>query len=182
MPAAVEILESARGSSWVWNQPHAFEQDYALTAGERVLATLLWPRALGSLAEGRIGDESWTFKRVGFWRPAVTIRTPASGELDVGRFVMGWRRGDLLLQGELRYRWDQVSFWKAEWAFFDASGMNRLLEFVSERRLFRMSVGVHVHPAAEGSADLPVLVLLGWYLLVMASRDDAAAASTVVVG
>jgi hypothetical protein len=182
MNSALDILKSARGTPLVWSQPRAFTQEYTLTAGERVLAALQWPKTFGSLAEGRIADSTWTFKRVGFWRPAVTIRRPETGDQDVGRFMMDWRRGDLILPGGVQYRWDQVSFWKAEWAFLDAAGKDRLVEFVPENRSFKMSMGVTIHRGVEESADLPLLLLLGWYLLVMASQDDAAAAATVIVG
>ena len=182
MDSALDILRSARGTPLVWSQPRAFSHEYRLTAGDRILATLRWPKTFGSLAEGRIGEDMWTFKRVGFWRPSVTIRRPETLEQDVARFVMDWRRGDLILPGGVRYRWDQVSFWKAEWAFFDAAGKDRLVEFVPENRFFKMSMGVRMHPAAEEGADLPLLLVLGWYLLVMASQDDAAAAATVIIG
>lgn len=176
----MDILKSAQGTPLLWSQPRAFTQQYVLGAGERVLATLNWPKTFGSLAEGRIGEETWTFKRVGFWRPAVTIRKPETGELDVGRFVMDWRRGDLVLPGGVRYRWDQLSFWKAEWAFFDAAGKDRLVEFLPENRFFKMSMEARIHSSAETCRDLPLLVLLGWYLLVMASQDDAGAAAVFV--
>jgi hypothetical protein len=180
MDRALEILKSARGSPLVWSQQRGFSHDYTLTGGDRTLATLRWPKTFGSLAEGRIGDATWTFKRVGFWRPAVTIRRPETGDHDVGRLVMDWRRGDLVLPGGVSFRWDLVSFWKSEWAFFDASGKDRLVEFVPETRFFKMSMGVAIHRAAEERAELPLLLLLGWYLLVMASQDDAAAATFIV--
>ena len=181
MKNALQTLDGARGLSPVWTQPRALVQEFVLTGGGRTLATLRWSRAFGSLAEGRMGADTWTFKRVGFWKPAVTIRRPESGDADVGRFTLDWGGGQLELRDGGRYRWDQVTFWKGIWAFFDASGREKVVEFLPQNRMLEMSMMLRVEPGHESCRDLPLLMLLGWYLIVMAAQDDTAAAAVVVL-
>src|SRR6266849_9596869 len=49
-----------------------------LLADGEVAATLTWARSWGSLATGKSGGSEWTFKRLGFLRPRVTVRGTGS--------------------------------------------------------------------------------------------------------
>jgi hypothetical protein len=59
-----------------------------------------------------------------------------------------------------------------------------LVQFKSRQGLFKMEGQVEIEPVATASPDMPMLVVLGWYLLVLFARDAAAssAGSVAVMG
>ena len=57
-----------------WNQPSGFKMEYELRDGETLAATLRFRSSFGSLATAESADGRWTFKRVGFWHPVITVR------------------------------------------------------------------------------------------------------------
>ena len=65
---------SARPLSWT--PPSARDGSYELRAGEEIVGTLCWER--GSLAVAEVAEGRWTFKRVGCWRPRVSVRQAGS--------------------------------------------------------------------------------------------------------
>ena len=65
-----------QGLTWV--KPRALRAEYQLIADGKALASLRWEKALGSLARAEAADGRWTFKRVGFLRPRVTVRAEGS--------------------------------------------------------------------------------------------------------
>lgn len=181
MPNASEFMSAAQAQSLVFKQSSAMSRQYDLFAGDRVIGSLQWPKMCGSLAEGRIGSSAWTFKRTGLWHPAVTIRTPESGESDVARFAIGWRGGDLTLAGGRTLRWEPLTFWGGKWAFTDVARREQVLAFEVGHGFFKMSIALHVENAAVSEAELPLLTMLGGYLLVMAAQEESAAVTAVIV-
>ncbi len=174
-------MSAARAQSLVFKQSSAMSRQYDLLAGDGTIGSLQWPKMCGSLAEGRIGSSSWTFKRTGLWHPTVTIRTPESGDSDVGRFAIGWRGGDLTLAGGRTLRWEPLTFWGAKWAFTDVARREQVLDFEVGHGFFKMSIALHVDDASASLPELPLLALLGAYLLVMAAQEEAAVV-TVITG
>ncbi len=76
------------------------------------------------------------------------------------------------------YRWTKTSFWRPEWTFAARDG--RILIQFFPRASLRMRATVAVDPSARGIRELPVLLLLGWYLLVLMSQDTAVAVAASV--
>lgn len=56
-----------------------------------------------------------------------------------------------------------------------------LVHFKSQAGLMKMEGQVDIEPAASALAELPLLAVLGWYLLILFARDAAAAGSTAAV-
>ncbi len=181
MPTASEVLSAARERPLVFRQSSAMSRQYELFAGERSLGALQWPKMCSSLAEGRIGSSTWTFKRTGVWRPVVTIRTPESGDGDIARFAIGWRGGDLHLPGGRTLRWEPLTFWGAKWAFTDPARGEQVLAFEVGHGFFKMSIEVQIDGAGPSvpATELPLLTLLGGYLLVMAAQEEAATVAVI---
>ena len=171
-----QSTDSGQGElSWV--QPRRIEAEYQLVRDRKTVASLRWEKALGSLATGEAGDSRWTFKRVGVFRPRVTVRVQGS-ETDIAVFEPGWSYTGLLRFSDGRsYRWTNVSFWELEWAFTREDG-SPLVRFF-QRAKGRTGGPVRIEPGAEGLPDLPILLLLGWYLLVHMERDADTAAAVV---
>jgi hypothetical protein len=60
-------INELAGGELVWVQLARLKQEFELRAGDDVIATLRWQRS--SLAIAETADQSWTFKREGFWHP-----------------------------------------------------------------------------------------------------------------
>lgn len=196
----MRLIQEAADRELIWRQPSAFKQEYELRAGDETLAALRWQKTLGSLALAETAEGSWTFKRSGFWQPRVTAR-PVDSERDIATFKPEWNGGGTLTTNRSRhFRLVNISFWGWEWGWREADAGPPLVRFVSKGAL-RTEAQVVLAPAAaalpetaqlddlyrplppEAQAppsvalpELPLLVTLGWYLLVLMAQDAAVAA------
>ncbi len=155
-----------------WRQPTALKRSFELRGGESLLAELVFLKALGTLAEARVGPLRWTFKRSGFLNPLVTARQPGS-ETDVASFRAKWtaRSGSMLVgDGPLELR--ALNFWGSEWGLEHPSA--GLLIRIHERGMIHFSALYEVTDAGRARADLPLLLCFTWYVLVLMSEDSAA--------
>ena len=111
-----------------------------------------------------------TFRREGFWHPRVTVRIPGS-DANVAIFHTSWKKGGTLeLDGGrwLRLRLPSLMRWK--WTWTDMN--DRPLVHLGHG--FLMKDGqVTIEPDAAASPDVPLIVVLGWYLLVVWAMDQA---------
>ncbi|OLE78780.1 MAG: hypothetical protein AUG06_09520 [Actinobacteria bacterium 13_1_20CM_2_65_11] len=159
----------------VWSQPARLKQAFELQAANEVVATLQFQRA--SLAAGEVADQQWTFKREGFWHPQITVRV-AGSDANLAVFKPAWTGGGMLElpQGRL-LRFGAANFWHSQWDWSDPAG-NPLVHFKSHAGLLKTEGEVGIEPVASALPELPLLVVLGWYLLILFARDSAAAAGS----
>jgi len=161
-----------------WKQP-TLRMEYELLTGETLAATLKFRSAWGTLAYAESGDGSWTFKRIGFWQNRASIREAGSEE-DLAIFTNStWRQGGTLeFSSGGSYR-ATTNFWmtRMEWQTEDEEP---LITF-HVGGFFRQSAEVEIHARAAYLPDLPLLVLFGWYLVLMLHRD-ASASSAAAAG
>ena len=158
----------------VWLQPARLKQAFELHSSDEVVATLRFERA--SLASGETGEQRWTFKREGFWHPQVTVRLPDSDD-NVAVFKPAWSGGGSLelSQGRL-LRFGAANFWHSQWDWSDVASQSPLVHFKSHQGLLKLEGQVDIETEAVTYPELPLLVVLGWYLLILSARDSAAAA------
>lgn len=162
-----------------WVQPRVFERAYELVSGETLLATLAFRSSFGTLAVAETAEGSWTFKRVGFLNPRISVRQ-AGGLDDLALYrPRFWGGGDLAFTAGPVVSWRSSDFWTTEWAFFDPADQP-LVSFRQGREkerladIFKSQATVEVSPLGAGSRHLSILAPLGMYLLVL-HRDDSAA-------
>jgi hypothetical protein len=167
------------GAPLYWVQPRTFERWFELRAGDQVVATLGWETSCGTLARGTTADGSWTFKRVGFLNPRITVRQ-SGFEVDMAVFWPRWM-GDGTLESAsgAAFRWQSTNFWGTDWMLTASDGtpLLTLKEGSKEGRLsdmFKTQSLVEIHHEAGDVLELSVLVLIGWYLMIL-RQDDAAA-------
>jgi hypothetical protein len=169
----MQSIRTADGGELVWQQPQALRQEYELRAGDDILATVRWQKHAGTLALAATADGRWTFKRQGFWRPRVTARA-AGSDVDIATFEAAWNGGGTLALEDAEYvRWAAGNFWQSQWAWLDADGAP-LVSFHNRQHLLKSGARVDLAPSAASRPDLPLLVTLGWYLLVLHAQDVAA--------
>ena len=156
-------------------QPTARDRSWELRAGDDVIATLRWQRQ--TLADAECADGRWTFKREGFWHPQVTARA-AGSEQNAALFRPNWRGGGTLeIPESPPVHLAAANFWQSRWEWRQGDG-GVLVVFKSRQGIAKVGGDVQISPAARSSADLGLLVLLGWYLIVLFAQDSAIAAAS----
>ena len=170
-------ISEIAGQELLWVQPAVFSREHELRAGDDVVATLRFQR--GSLADAEAAGGHLTFKRQGFWQPRVTVRT-AGSDADLAVFHPRWVGGGALEFPDGRaVRLSSANFWQSEWLWQDNE--KPLIRFKGRHGLIKARGGVEIQPEAVALPDLAMLVLLGWYLILLHAEDSAAASSAASV-
>ncbi|MCG3123555.1 MAG: hypothetical protein GIKADHBN_01975 [Phycisphaerales bacterium] len=164
-----------------WVQKSGFQWSFELRQADSVFATLEWRSSFGTLATARTESGSWTFKRVGFWSPRVTVRREGAAD-DMAVFTpRGWTgaSGVLNFPDGTSIILEREGFWSSTWQFrvAPAAGSEQpgppIVRIGDMAGLFRWRASITVvepdHPQA------PLLACLLWYLVVLASQDAMAA-------
>ena len=175
----IEPLRITPGSHLSWSQPKALQRTFELRDGDRLLGTLSFATSWGSLAEASMAAGEWTFKRVGFFRPRVTVRRREQ-ETDLAVYQpKGWgSEGELQFAGGRIYAWKPANFWATRFNFVDATG-RALVAFkpgAEESKwsdIFKFQALVEIDHSASRLEELPLLVSLGWYLMILHHQDSA---------
>ena len=166
-------LADVAGQELLWVQPAARRREHELRAGDDVIATLRFQR--GTLADAQADGQHWTFKRQGFWHPRVSVRV-AGSETDIAMFHPQWTGGGTVeLAGGNPVKLASANFWQSEWVWLDKD--QPVVRFKGRHGLVKAKGAVDIPPEAARRPDLPLLVLLGWYLILL-HADDAAVASS----
>lgn len=153
---------------------------YRLEAPDGGVAELRFEKAFGTLATLTTARGVWTFKRVRFFSPTITVRRAGSDE-DLAAFKFGWSGA-----GELRWASGAVrtfrrcGFMRPEWSFLTEAG-EELVQFGPAKGFWCRSTTVRPGDAPETEpGEIEVLMGLGFYLL-LASANDTGAGSTAAV-
>jgi hypothetical protein len=164
-------LKSVGEAELRWTQPRLRQASFELRAGDEVYATLQWTKAGGSLVAGETAEGRWTFKRVGFLNPRVTIRR-AGEETDLATFRPSWKGDGTLRFADGRvFSLDAADFWWSEWSLNTADGRPLIVFRRDMGRLFRSEATVELKPEARDLPELPLLALLGWYVMILIQHD-----------
>jgi len=173
----VRPISEFAGQELLWIQPVVRKREHELRAGDDVVATLGFQR--GSLADAQAAGGHWTFKRQGFWHPRVTVRT-AGSDTDIAVFQPRWVGGGTLEFPDGRtVRLSSANFWQSEWLWQDNE--KPLIRFKGRHGIVKARGAVELEPDVVASPDLAMLVLLGWYLILLHAEDSAAASSAASV-
>ena len=173
----MRTIREVAGQQLLWVQPARMHQFFELRAGDEVVGTLRWERA--SLAIGETADHQWSFKREGFWHPRITVRVKGLDD-NVALFSPGWAGGGTLdLPQGRSLHFGAANFWHSQWAWEKVKD-TPLVRFTNHVGLLKTEGQVNVDGDAAQSPDLPLLVVLGWYLLILFGRDAAASSATTV--
>ncbi len=145
-----------------WERNGTFSRDYSLRGG-RDVAALRFPKLISAQAEGSIGGRSYILTRKGILRPVVTVlQSPFDQEIATMRLRMGG--GQLELIDGRRFTLVREGTFKNSWSFRDERGAEMVSFNVPA---FKLRVGeVKVSPAVERDKQLPLLLLIGWYVIV----------------
>lgn len=167
-----KVREAAR-AGLTWSQSSALRMEYELRSGEALVGTLKFRSAWGTLATAESGDGCWTFKRIGFWQRKVSVRVCGS-DVDLAVFTNDtWTNGGTLEFHGREYQ-ATTNWWQTK-LLFQIEEDKPLVRF-HYGGVFRRSADVEITPAAREIEDVPILVMLGWYLAIMLDMDSSAGA------
>jgi len=159
-----------------WEQPSLLKMGYELRTGDgELVATLQFRSSFGSFATADSPYGCWTFKRVGFWQTKATVRSCGSDD-DIAIFTNNtWSGGGTLEFSDGRTFRATTNFWRTKLGFETEAG-EKLIEFQTSG-LLHLSATVEIHPSFSTDGELPLLVMLGFYLIVMMHSDAATTAA-----
>ena len=165
-----------------WTQPKSLEKYYELRSGDSLIGTLAFRSSFGTLAVAETANEKWTFKRVGFLNPRVTIRVDGNPH-DIAIFQPKlWGGGVVHFTDRRTYTWKPANFWQTQWAFIDSQEKEVIIfrKGVKEEKLsdiFKTQITVEINPSVLPGPAPTVLVPFGLYLMILQQQDAAATAA-----
>ena len=171
MPRIYDLI----GHNLRWQQPSGWKQEYALLAGDFEVGRLHFPSSFKNWASASGADGEWIFDRPGFWQRRALVMDRSGREL--ASFEPNfWKGGGLLRLPDGRAWSASTNFWATQFHFFDEN-QEHLLAYTGIGGFMRACCDLAIHPVCRDLPELPWLVPLGWYLIVMQHRDQAAAAA-----
>ena len=177
MSASLNSLTTGSYHKLEWKQLKSLHRDGELQADDRPLGSLSFRSAFGTLATAKIGTACWTFKRVGFFQNRVEVRE-CNSEGAIAEFVNAtWTGGGTLtMKGGKQFK-ATSNAWRTKWEVQDDAG--RVLLRFDYGGVFKLSAKVKITADARAMAELPLLVALSWYLVVMLANDAAATSASI---
>ena len=157
----------AAGTPLIWQQ--TAKRLYQLHRGRDCEARLTWLSDHGSLARADCPEGSWTFKRMGFFNPYLTVRAQGA-ESDSALMYVSLGETQLRFADGRAYFWRRVPPREGEVGFVDASNRAAMI-FTPSGRGDALSAWVRPGPGPTPPDTAALLALLGWYRLVLEQRD-----------
>ena len=95
-----------------------------------------------------------------------------------------WGGGWLEFANGTRFQWKSINFWGTAWGFANTREelvftMKPGAEKPKLSDLLKTQAVVEIETPSYGLAELPLLLVLGWYLMIM-QQDDAATTAAVI--
>jgi hypothetical protein len=167
---ALVPFSSVDRSALRWLRSADKPAEFTLLSGDAPVATLAWAKHGGSLATATTTQGRWTFKRVGFLSPIVTVRREGENE-NAAVLTAHFRRHEIQVQGGGMYRLYHDSHILPGWSLAAADGREVLhIEPVAERR--SLAGGAVVVSGSPDPAELLLVAVLSWYFIVLAWLED----------
>lgn len=165
-----------------WMQPKTTQQLFELRLKDKLFGTLIFPKSVGSLANAETSEGKWTFKRVGFFSTRITVRKNGE-ENDIAAFKPNLMAttGVLEFSNGKKYQWHAANFWDTKFEFKNAEG-ETVVTFRSGvddpkfKDWFKTQARVEIAENNNNLTELSIIILLGWYLIIVLQMDSSAGA------
>ncbi len=181
-------LRDALGSDIYWEQPKLSQRDFVLRSLDERFAQLTFTSSLDSTARASAADGSWIIKQMGLISDQVSVQV-AGSEVELASYQPGCTgsSGEIQFLMGGKYRWNVIGLMGSKFNICKLDGLE-IITYKSGARnrkftsLFKQQAQVVIAPDAWQIKELPVLVLLGWYLVIMHYEQAAVIASTASLG
>jgi hypothetical protein len=182
----MKSLKEAGQEHLSWMQPKTTHQLFELRLKDDLFGTLVFPKSVGSLAQAETSEGRWTFKRVGFFSTRITVRKSGE-ENDIAAFKPNLMvtSGVLEFSNGNKYQWHSANFWETKFEFKDANGeiVVTFRSGVEDPKLkdwFKTQARVEIAEHKNNLPELSIMILLGWYLIIVLQMDSSAGAVVAV--
>jgi len=151
----------------VWQYPQTREGVFELTVDGNPIGQLHFDERPGANSVGELDGQRWIFQHTNDALPRVTVSTENRADA-VAEFVP-WLLGGgtVSFAGGPVYCWNRARIWSQTWCF-RRQGQGSSICVSQQSGPLRDGGRVKVCGNAAGQPEAPVLVLLAWYLRVLA--------------
>lgn len=158
-------LQEAIGQPLQWAQPKIFARAYVLRGKNGLFAAIHWQGGFSTTALAEVGDTRLTFKREGVLQPKIVVRHAESGDILLTFKPILKISGQLTFENGKRFKWSNTTAWGSDWAWLNEDG-KPVVQIKKGRN-------VEITDLATGAVEeLPFLVTLAWYLIIMLQDAD----------
>jgi len=165
-------LSKAPHSGLKWSQ-RSNKQD-ELASDKDVFGTINWSTWWSSLATAQSASGRWTFKRVGFLHPRITVREPGR-EANLCVVQVAWSgEAALNILGRGAFRW-VPDVWHRKWVLRGPD--DKEVMHITLSGFINVNGSVTINPEWLNDPTLSLLALLGWYLIMLVVSEDATVAA-----
>jgi hypothetical protein len=174
-----EFATSA-GDQLIWTQPKSIQRYFELHRQNEAFGTLEFRSLWGTLATAKNPIQDWSFKRMGFLNPHITIRFPDADSDYALYYPMHFGGGTLHMLDGRPFSWGPINHTQTRWRFNDKGG-KPILSFdlgIEEKQLnelLKLQVAVKVESNHMTNMEFSMMVNLGLYLIILNQEDIAAA-------
>lgn len=175
----MDVLRALPSTRLTWTQPKWGVDHFVLQVGERRLGEIYWRKWFSDEAVARLGDQSWLFDRLGFFRDrAVAMELDSHKEL--AQISFDWMKDAVVtLSDGQTFEWFRTKALGDAWAMVDAN-QQLLYELEFGMRWFKHSAHVTLKRQAYRVQDVGLLLCLGVYLSYVTMLDTAAVVAATV--
>ncbi len=162
--------------TWKKNGTWSGMFDYTLQdADGSAVASIKRPNWWSTRIEIDAPGNRWSLERKGFWKHTIKITSLATDDI-AAVFHYRWNsEGHVEMADGRVYYWKSHSIWGSRWAWTDADG-KPLIGF-HKAGVFVPRGELYFDAETETMRSVPLLVFLGWYLVLLHTMDSAAAAT-----
>lgn len=154
-----------------WNQTKALKNTYELRFGNELVANLDFPKMLSTNAVVESGDGWWELERTGVFNVKVSVRQK-DHETPVATYTpRPFKGGGIITLEDGRTLTYTTNLWQSLHELKADTGES-LFEMKSQG-FFKMEVEVKMYRKGLKYQELPALVMLIFYIIVLARRDAA---------
>ena len=169
MLSVMKSLVAASSAELVWSRTRTFPNAWELRGGEDLLGTLRWPRRFGSEAEGETSEGRLIFKCTGFLAMRTEVIDAATGARAAFFQRQFSGKGEVTFPDGRRVLWT-FQGWVPRIPLFTTADGFPIMRFPLELRWFRPKETLEIEETARAMNELPLLALLGRYLIVLRRR------------
>jgi hypothetical protein len=178
MPKHTEMEDNLKpGMSILIMKPKMSRSFYELTTGEETIGNITFPKTFGTLAEVKLFKEEWSLKRMGFWKPYITIRRQNTAQDYLQVHFSGKFQGLLSfasVNGD-SYELTQTGLWNPKWVWIKHK--RALIEYDLKFGMKKYAEAI----IRDKDELLPLLLMIGSYGLIMQGWDETATMTAVLV-
>ncbi len=177
----MKALKDHRGNVLGWVRPKALRRYYELRSGGEVFATLTWPKAFGSLANGECTEGKYSMKRGGFLHPFVTVRKQPF-DSEYAKLQIDFRgNGTLQFIDGRTFQFQKLSRRRPHWGFSDVGGKLQC-STLDKPGLLKESGEARIEADARMSPHLIVMLMLAWYVITLRRDEESYVGFTMATG